>query len=230
MPSNPPPPPGARRRNIPSRQAAREYGLAEATLGWQHPLVAALRSTRIAGEQALTVTAVQAAGLILMLEQVSVAVPLVLACAATQVALGLRIVYLASRKRAAGCRLIFDGRDQLPIPTVQGERRRLDDTRYQATLAHSIHDLADGASQRRLKPPCPPPIYHPEVVLAVAAQLHEIAGLLDSDGTPVRGVAHVEALITSGASALYGTDVDQLVQELGRARYFLVADHWTEYS
>ena len=123
MRPNPPPPLGGRPRNAPSRKAASEYALAEANLGRHHPLVALLRSTQTAQEQALTVATVQAASLILLLEQISVAAPLFLACGATQIALGLRIAYLASGKRDASRRLVMDGRENLPLPTVQRELR-----------------------------------------------------------------------------------------------------------
>lgn len=58
---------------------------------------------------------------------------------------------------------------------------------------------------------------------ALAAQQGEVAALMHINDAPVRGVAHVDWLITSGSSPLHGTDVGPLREELARARYFLTA-------
>lgn len=50
-----------------------------------------------------------------------------------------------------------------------------------------------------------------------------IAALVYANDTAVRGVAHIEWLITAGQSPLYGTDVGPLREELTRARYLLSA-------
>lgn len=220
MPPKPPPPLSAHPRRSPAEQAARECASAEATLDPGHPLIAILRFSQTVREQVLTVAGLQTAGVILLWKG-PLALPLALACGVVQIALGLRIVYLESQKRVACRQLIIEGREQLPLLSVRRELRRLGDSRYRTVLAGSIEELANEASH----PYCerPHPIYRPTVVRAVAAQLGEIAALMRINDAPVRGVAHVEWLITSGSSPLYGTDVRPLREELARAQYFLTA-------
>ncbi len=216
-----PPPLGAHPPKQPTRQASRECAFAEATLGPAHPLIAVLRSSQTAREQALTVGAVQTADLILLLENAPLALPLALACVVVQIALGLRIAYLASRRRVLCRQLIIGGREQLPLPTIERELRRLGTPLHQAELAQAIDRLADEATHARCRPPLAPPMYHVCVLRAVAAELHEIALLLHSGDAAARGVAHVESLLTAGESPLYGIEVEPLRDELARARYFL---------
>ena len=59
----------------------------------------------------------------------------------------------------------------------------------------------------------------------VAAELREIARLLRSGNAALRGVAHVESLLTSGESPLYGVQVELLRDELGRARFLLAGTY-----
>ncbi len=221
MPPAFPPPPSADPPQHPATQVEWEY--AEATLGPAHPLVAVLHSSQTAKEGAVAIGGLQAADLIVMLENAPLAPPLALAiaCVAVQIALGLRIAYLAWRRRDICRQLIIDGREQLPLPAVERELRRLGAPGYQAELAQSIDRLADEATHTRSRPLFTPQIYHLCVLRAVAAELREIARLLHSGNVAVRGVAHVESLLTSGESPLYGVQVDLLRDELGRARYFL---------
>jgi hypothetical protein len=204
-----------------------ERASAEAALGPAHPLVAVLRSSQTASEQAVAIGGVLAVDLIVMLDHVhlalSLALPLTLAlvCATAQIPLGLRIAYLAWRKRAICRELICDGGADLPLPGVERELRRLGTARCQADLAEAVIRLTDEASHPRSRPVFKPLIYHPTVVAAVAGELHEIARLLRSGNVNVRGVACVESLLVSGESPLYGVQADLLRDELGRVRYFL---------
>ena len=168
----------------------------------------------------MTVTGLQSAGLILVWKE-PLALPLVLACGAVQIALALRIACLKSETRALARQLIIEGREQLPLRSVSRELRGIRDSRHRSALALSIDRLANEASRPRGGRPYL--IYRPTVVRAVAAQLHEIAVLMRPNDAPVRGVAHIEWLITAGESPLYGTDVGPLREELARARYFLTA-------
>lgn len=220
MPSTLSPPPSAPPKQ-PRGQVAGECGYAEATLGTEHHLPAVLRSLQTAKEQVLIVGAVQTADLILLFENVALALPLALAGAAVQIALGLRIAYLASRRRDICRQLIIDGREQLLLPAVERELRRLGATPHQATLAQTIDRLVDEATRPNSRPPFTPPIYHARVLRAASTELHEISRLLHSGNVAVRGVAHVEWLLTSGESPLYGIQAEALRDELGRARYLL---------
>ena len=217
MPTTFPPRPGAHPPKQPTRQV--EWAYAEATLGPAHPLVAVLHSAQTSREQALTVGAVLAADLVVLLENASLALPLALACVAVQIVLGLRIAYFASRRSGICRQLIIDGEHQLPLAAIERELRRLGAARHQAALAQSIERLAEAATNPRSRPPFP--IYHLSVLRAVAAPLREIGRLLHSGDAGVRGVALVESLLASGDSPLYGTEVGPLREELARARYFL---------
>ncbi len=219
MPTTFSPRPGAHPPKQPTKEVERAY--AEATLGPAHPLVAVLDSSQAARVQALTIGAVLAADLIVLLENAALALPLALAlaCVAVQIVLGLRIAYLASRKRGICRQLIIDGEQQLPLAAIERELQRLGAARHQAALAQRIERLAEAATNPRSRPPFP--IYHLSVLRAVAAPLHEIGRLLQSGDAGVRGVAFVESLLASGDSPLYGTEVGPLREELARARYLL---------
>ena len=217
MPPTLPTPPGAHPSKRRIRQA--EWASAEANLGPAHPLVAVLHSSQTARKQALTVGAVLAADLTVLVENASLALPLALACFAVQIVLGLRIAYLASRRRGICRQLIIDGEEQLPLAAIERELRRLRAARHQAALAQSIERLAEAATNPRSRPPFP--IYHLSVLRAVAAPLREIGRLLHGGDAGVRGVALVESLLASGDSPLYGTEVGPLREELARARYLL---------
>ena len=180
-----------------------------------------------AGEQTVVIGAVLAADLIVLLEHaplglaLGLPLALALACVAVQIALGLRIAYLAWRKRDICRELIIEGREQLPLPTVERELKRLGAPRLQAELAQSIERLTDQAAHPRTRGTTWPPIRSLNVVRAVAPELHEIARVLHSGKAGLRGVAHVEALLTLGESPLYGVQAELLRDELGRARFLL---------
>jgi hypothetical protein len=208
--------------------AQAESAQAEVTLGPAHPLVAVLRSSQAVAEQAVAVGAVLAADLLVVLEHaplgLSLTLPLAiaLACAAAQTALGLRFAHLAWRRRAICRQLIVDGRARLPLPAIDCELRRLGTARCQTALAEAINGLTDEAMDPRSVPIFRPLIINVAVVRALAAELRELARLLQSGDVDARGVACVESLLVSGASPLYGFEVGPLRDELGRARYFLI--------
>ena len=224
MPPASPPPPSAHR----TRQSTpHEWADAEAALGPVHPLVAVLRSYQTAREQAVAVGGILAADLIVVLEHaplglaLGLPLALALACVTAQIAIGLRVAYLAWRRRAICRQLIIDGEGDLPLRAVERERRRLETARRCAELAEAIGRLVDEATHPRSRRAFKPLIYHPAVVRAVAAELHEITRLLRYGDVDVRGVASVEALLVSGESPLYGVQAEVLRDELGRVRYFL---------
>src|SRR5215211_4132788 len=65
------------------------------------------------------------------------------------------------------------------------------------------------------------PLFCPRVVRAVASDMADIAALLRSEDSELRGIAQVERLLGDGGSALYGHDADALREELHRIRFLL---------
>jgi hypothetical protein len=211
----------AQPRSRPVRQAATECARAEALLGAGHPLATVLRASLTAAEQLLAVAASQAVAAILVYEGSSFGLPLIIGSGLVQVVLGCRLAVRASRRREICRELIVAGREWLALPAVQLERSRLSDARLRDRLASSLEDIADVGLGRRLEPQVGPPLLRVRVLRPVAPELHELARLLRADPAPVRGVAHVEWLLTSGESPLYSPHPQHLREELGRARYFL---------
>jgi hypothetical protein len=195
--------------------------MAQALLGADHALVAALGASRAAGEQVSVVAAIQAADVVLLYEKVPFALALGVAAGVVQAVLCCRLALLRLRKRDVCREVIIGGRDRLPLAAVQRESRRLRGARRQASLARVLEEVADIADRRRFQPPGAAAVCHVRVLQPVVPQLHEIAGLLLSGGAPVRGVALVERLLIFGDSPLYRTEVEPLRQELVHARYLL---------
>jgi hypothetical protein len=74
------------------------------------------------------------------------------------------------------------------------------------------------------RPPAQPrarPVFSAHVVRSVGPELRAIAEQLTAAAPGVRGVALIDRLLHSGASPLYGSEVEPLRRELGRARYLL---------
>ena len=220
MRASPPPPHQARPRKGPTDRAATECSIAEGLLGASHPLVTVLRASQRATEKVLAVATVQAGDLGLLFENASFAVALAIAACVVQVALGCRLALLAVVRRAVSRELIIAGREQLPLAAVERESRRLREPQLRARLARSISEVADSAERGRAAGPAFS-LVRIRVRRAVAPELREIAGLLQTNSAPLPGVALVEWLLTSGDSPLYGPLVGPLRQELGRARYLL---------
>jgi hypothetical protein len=194
--------------------------VAKGLLGASHPLAVLLHSWENAVEQVLAVAAVQAAGGALMCGGAPFGLLLALAAAVVQIALCWRLALLVTVRRDLCLELIIEGRGGVPLAAVERERRRLD-PRRQARLARSLEELVELADRWPTRPAQPRPLFDSRVVRQVAPQLRETAGLVRAGDPPAPGVALVERLVTSGTSPLYGAEVEQLRQELGRARYLL---------
>jgi hypothetical protein len=195
--------------------------MAEGLLGASHPLSTALRASHTAIEQVLAVATVQVADLGLLYEKAPFALALAVAGCAVQVALGCRFALLAARRRDEARELIIAGREHLPLAAVERESRRLREPQRRARLARSMEVVADSAERGRPEPGLAGSLVRIRVRRAVAPELREIANLLQTKSAPLRGVALVEWLLTSGDSPFYGPLVGPLRQELGRARYLL---------
>jgi hypothetical protein len=190
-------------------------------LGAGHPLVGLLRQSDTVYEQMVSVTALQAAGLVFLSGDLKFGLALALAAAAVQLGLGCRLAALRARRRELCLELIVAGRQALHLACIDRQRRRLLDPRTRERLATSIDEIVNSASRTLPRHPAARPIFYVRVIPEVAPELCQVALLLRSDAPCVRGVAAVEWLLTSPASPLYGVDVEPLRQELGRVRYLL---------
>jgi hypothetical protein len=219
LPLHPPLP--ARRRTRSVGQARTDAGVAEACLGARDPLAGVLRRSDAVLEHLVSVTAVQAAGLVFLSGELKFGLALALAAVVVQLGLGCRLAALRARRRELCLELIVAGRQALPLACVDRQRRRLLDPRTCERLATSIDEIVNTATRQLPLHPAVRPIFYVRVIRRVAPELCQLASLLRSDAPCVRGVAAVEWLLTSPASPLYGVDVEPLRQELGRVRYLL---------
>lgn len=169
----------------------------------------------------VSVTAVQAAGLVFLAGNLRFGLALAIAALFVQVGLGCRLAALRAARRELCLELIVGGRQGLPLACIERERRRLLDPRTWERLATSIDGMLEIAARQLPVHPAVRPIFYVRVIRQVAPELRPIASLLRGDAPCVRGVAAVEWLLTSPASPLYGVDVEPLRQELGRVRYLL---------
>jgi hypothetical protein len=190
-------------------------------LGAGHPLVGLLRQSDTVYEQMVSVTAVQAAGLVFLSGDLGFGLSLALAAVVVQLGLGCRLAALRAGRRELCLELIVASRQALPLGCVDRERHRLLDPRTWERLAKSIDEVLNSASRPLPLHPAVRPIFYVRVIRRVAPELCQVASLLRGDAPCVRGVAAVEWLLTSPASPLYGVDVEPLREELGRVRYLL---------
>jgi hypothetical protein len=183
--------------------------------------VGVLRRIDTVFEQAVSVTAAQAAGLVFLSGNLRFGLSLAFAGVVVQVGLACRLAALRAHRRALCLELIAGGRQALPLACINREWRRLLDPRTPEQLARSIDEMLEIAARPLPVHPAARPMFHVRVIRHVALELRQIASLLRCDAPCVRGVAAVEWLLTSSASPLYGGQVEPLRQELGRARYGL---------
>jgi hypothetical protein len=213
---------------LPTRRPTRSVGrartdvsVAEACLGARDPLAGVLRGSDTVLERLLSVTAVQAAGLVFLSGGLKIGLSLALAAVVVQLGLFCRLAALRARRRQLCLELIVAGRQALPLACVDRERRRLLDPRTWDRLGRSIDEILNSATRPLPPQPAVRPIFYGRVIRRVAPELCQVASLLRGGAPCVRGVAAVEWLVTSPASPLYGVDVEPLRQELGRVRYLL---------
>jgi hypothetical protein len=202
-------------------RGASEQSIAELWLGAGHPLAGVLREAETVFAQLVSVTAVQAAGVVFLFGNLRFGLSLAIAGVVVQLGLVCRLAALRARRREVCLELIVAGRERLPLACVAREWRRLLSPRTVEQLAGSFDEILKVAAQRSPLHPAARPIFYIGVIRRVAPELHQVASLLRSGRPCVRGVAAVQWLLTSGESPFYGVDVESLRQELGRARYLL---------
>jgi hypothetical protein len=205
-------------------RAGHERSVAELVLGPAHPLVALLHQFDTAFEQAVSVTAVQAAGIVFLVGDHGFGLSLVLAAAVVQLGLGLRLASLRVSRRELCVELIIEGPRGLRLACVERECHRLLDPRKAAQLARSVQEIVETAAHQVPRVAAARPLFDVRVIRPVVPELRQIASLLRADRPSLHGVAAVERLLTSPATPLYGSEVESLRQELWQARYLLSVD------
>jgi hypothetical protein len=180
-----------------------------------------LREAETVFAQLVSVTAVQAVGVVFLLGNLSFGLSLAIAGVVVQFGLVCRLAALRARWREICLELIVAGRERLPLPCVAREWRGLLNPRTVEQLAGSVDEILWVVAQRPPLHPAARPIFHIGVIRPVAPELHQVASLLRAGRPCVRGVAAVEWLLTSAESPAYDVDVESLRQELGRVPYLL---------
>ena len=202
-------------------RADSERLVAEALLGVGHPLVRLLARFETAYEQLVSVTAVQAAGLVFFAGDLVFGLSLAIAAVVLQVGVGFRFAVLRGARRDLCLELIVAGEATPRLACIERLCRHLLDRRRRELLARSIDEMVQSAVRPGRLPALARPLADVRVIRAAAPELGQVASLLRADPA-VRGVALVEWLLTSPATPLSGGEVDPLRQELRRARYLLI--------
>jgi hypothetical protein len=192
----------------------------------EHPLARVQQRITVRLEQAAVVGAVLAASVAELAVGAAEALAAIVACAVVEVALAVSVATLTSDRRACVIDLLIEGRGGLPLPVVRRERARLLSPAHRHERARSLRELADEAQRKVWRPRSGRPLYTRRVVVAVAPELHAIAGRLDAGPVALGGVALTERLLSAHDSPLYGTDVARLREELRRIAFTL--EHYDE--
>ena len=104
----------------PPRESKAERSIAEMCLGAGHPLVRLLGRSEVASEQLVSVTAVQAAGVVFLCAGRVSGSSLAIAAAVVPVALSCRVAALKSLRHNLCLELIVEGGASLPLPASSG--------------------------------------------------------------------------------------------------------------
>ena len=193
-------------------------------LGSSHPLTRATRRFEAACLQLLS-------GLLILAGFVSFArgparpVELIAAAAVCVILAGLVLSAWCGRRRRA-FEVIVAGDEDLPLAELDPVRRRLENPRYRARLAHAFDRSLRAAEQWHRTVPSMRPLSNVRLLLPLVDDVREIQRLLRADSVPrVRGIALCEWLLTDGVtSPLFGRDGEALRRELGRIRFNLAAE------
>jgi hypothetical protein len=187
-------------------------------LGANHPLVRVVDLRRDMRRQSLATAVALAIGTVGFAFGTRWGLPLLIAAALIQLVLAAGIALLAQLQHERALDLIIEGRDGLPLPALERERRRLQRPRRRASLAHALEDLVRTAERWPTLLPSARPVFDPRQIRRAAPELRAIAALLRSSPVDARGLALVERLLTSGASPLYDREPAELRRALERIR------------
>jgi hypothetical protein len=165
----------------------------------------------------VTCAAILAGSIIAELEGHSWAAVVTISSALVLAALTILRLILKQRVSDRAIDLIAEGRETLPIATVQRHRQRLTAQRERNALAKAL----DTAIRQATNPPRiitrgTRPLFDTRVIAGVATDLRAVIGLLQAGSPPARGVALIDRLITDGHSPFYGHEVKPLRQELNQ--------------
>jgi hypothetical protein len=212
-------------RDSPSSSAwrggfVRDRASAKAELGQDHPLVGLLASLQTSVEQMWAIAVAATIGSAIQLSAARSPLALLVGAGAAEVIPIARWETLRVAVRDACLGLLTEGRGGAHIRVLERERCRLVEPRHLATLARSIALLVQDAERPPIRPRARL-VFDVRVVRSVAPELRAIAERLLAPAPAVQGVALVERLLRNGGSPLYGSEVEQLRRELGRARYLL---------
>jgi hypothetical protein len=197
-------------------------GPVDELLGPGHPLARDLASRAAVARDGPVVLVAGACGIVAALSGLSWGVPVVLSAAAALVLLGGTEMVVRARERTHARALILEGREQLPLPAVERERRRLLSPRLRRRLADSLLEMiGPGAARAANVTRGAPPLFHVVVLREVAPDIRRLAAMLRDEPSGARPVALVERLLTNGLSPLYGDEAEALREELRRLQYLL---------
>jgi hypothetical protein len=191
-------------------------------LGRGHPLVRATESLQILLRHSLTVAAILVGATIARAEGDRWSMALAISAAVVLAGFALATASKQQARREAALDLITAGRDGLPVPAVQRERRRLRGHRRRRALARTLERLLDEAwsSKPPLRTMTVP--FHVTVLRTVTPELRAVIDLVRGDGAPTRGVAAVQRLITDAGSPLYRAELEPLRRELELIQRLLI--------
>ena len=187
-----------------------------ALLGPDHPLARGNEFRRGLYRQSLMTAAAVVAGVIGTTSGRGWGVALLVVATVVLIALAFALGLQGELQRERAREVIIDGRDGLPLPALERERRRLQQRRRVNGLADALEGLVRAAEQWPTLVPTARPVFDPRQVRAASADLLAIGARLRAGRVTVRAVARVERLLTSGASPLYGRDPEALGDELRR--------------
>ena len=191
-------------------------------LGPGHPLVRDLESRAAVARDAPAVVVAAACGAVAAVEGMSWGVPVMLGAAGALILLVAAAAVFHGRERVHALALILDGRERLPLPAVERERRRLLAASLRRRLAASLLEMAEpDAGRVATLTAGAAPIFDVPVLREVEPDIRRLAALLHLEPSDARAVALVERLLTNGLSPLYGRDAEVLREELHRLQYLL---------
>jgi hypothetical protein len=205
------------RRHLPERPLpAPDARPARELLGPNHLLAAGEWLRRDLWRQSLVTAAAVLVGAIGVASSQRWGTPLLVVAGLVQLLLAAGLALHAGLQRERARELIIAGRADLAVRTVQRECGRLRRPDHSRSLAAALDNLVRAAERWPTLLPSSRPVFDPRLVRAAARQLRALATRLRVTAPPLAAIARTERLLTSGASPLYGHDLNELRRELNR--------------